>query len=1207
LEQGKGDIREKEQGRASPVLLSGSLLLLCVGFLLFPAAASALKTHIFLETFGSAEQPSFSEPEGLAVDQSSGDLLVIEKGTGAVSRWKPNGEPDEFSALGSNKIEGEGLSFGAPKEVQIAVDNSGGATEGDIYVPQEGTKVVDIFSSTGEQLGQLTESSEGAFAFPCGVAVDPSGNVYVGDFSSHIHKFANPPVNGESTDFEFGEACTIAAGAGATAGFIFPVEYGGSGKVSKLDSASGEEKYEVTGPTITDTVDPASGDVYTAVLNGSEVREFDTSGATEATLLSSFSPPSEVTGIAVDETTGSVYVARRGSSTIEVWGPAIAPPEVITEAANPVGTTAAALRGSVNPDGVALSECFFDWGETESYGKTAPCEEPDAGEVGEGGELVPVHAEVSGLSSGTTYHFRLHVKSQNSIVANGDDEEFLTHGPAILEEEASQVSATTARLSGLINANGEETSYFFEYVSESEEPTRVPASPERLESEAEEFVEVSRLITGLTPDTTYHFRIVASNPGGTNEGSERFFSTLTQAPPTLPDGRTYEMVTPPEKIGEPFPPEPVENLGGSCPFIQLLKCLPGKSEFETVPMQSAPDGEELAYAGQAFSGGLASAANEYISSRTASGWETKGLSGPSFSSETVQGFKAFSTDLTRGVLYQIEPSLVPAAPTREGKTFANLYHWQGGTLKPLVTVEPPHRDPGSQSSNQFGIFYNGANAGTETSLPFNHIVFTANDALTGAVPAVAPAAPEVEATPCEVGNNCNLYEWDEGQLRLVNVLPDNASVASNAVIGSRLSNKEPPDVDHAVSNDGSRIFWSDGSGQVFVRINGEETKEIKDLGGGRYLTASPDGSKVLLDDGCLYSVEEEECKTDLTEDKGGIHRGGFQGILGASEDLSRVYFIDTKILTGEEENANHERAIEEEGKFNLYVWHEGTTTFIGTLREADNRVKIAFPEFGDWQPSSSDRTAQVSSDGRFLTFMSQVPLTGYDNALSGSGECARGTERCYEVFEYDSSSAKLICASCNPSGQRPLGGSNLSLFMKNPRLSPIAPLPPPQNLTEDQGRLFFESMDTLTPGDTNGRVQDLYEWEPDGVGGEKGCHRPGGCVFLISSGNSPADSVLLNTTPSGDDVFFLTRERLLPRDKDEKLDVYDARVGGGFPEGEISACAGETCKGPITTQPTQPSVGSGEFSGSGNAKPKPPKHKKHHHKKKKHHRRGGSR
>jgi hypothetical protein len=305
-------------------------LLLCTG-LAFPGSAVALRAHPFLETFGSVEQPSFLEPEGMAVDRSTGDLLVIDGDANTISRYNADGTPANFSALGTNVIDGEGTGdetpeggflFGGPGEVQVAVDNSSAVTSGDIYVTQASAGVVDIFGEDGSYLGQLTASSEGDFSEPCGVAVDRSGDVYVGDFAGSIHKFeptANPPVTGDNdANFSFSDACAIAAGSGATEGFIFATHFGES--VAKLDSNTGEVKYQFgSESTTTPTVDPASGHVFTA--QGAEVREFDASGASSAGELSSTPLGSEATGVSIEETSGNIYVTHVGVSSVEILGP----------------------------------------------------------------------------------------------------------------------------------------------------------------------------------------------------------------------------------------------------------------------------------------------------------------------------------------------------------------------------------------------------------------------------------------------------------------------------------------------------------------------------------------------------------------------------------------------------------------------------------------------------------------------------------------------------------------------------------------------------------------------------------------------------------------------------------------------------------------------------------------------------------------------
>ena len=210
--------------------------------------------------------------------------------------------------------------------------------------------------------------------------------------------------------------------------------------------------------------------------------------------------------------------------------------------------------------------------------------------------------------------------------------------------------------------------------------------------------------------------------------------------------------------------------------------------------------------------------------------------------------------------------------------------------------------------------------------------------------------------------------------------------------------------------------------------------------------------------------------------------------------------------------------------------------------------------------------------------MSQARLTGFDNLPAVGGKCSEGA--CFEVFEYDLNTKSLTCPSCNPTGEQPLGHSNLSLV--RPAIESTVPsFPQPENLPADGGgRLFFESQDTLSPRDENGPIQDVYEWTPNGIGG---CERSEGCVALISSGHSPGDSMFLNATPDASDVFFVTREQLLAEDKDELLDVYDARVGGGINTDEIAPCSGETCKGPLSGFTASQAPGSSGFSGPGNA------------------------
>lgn len=1261
--------------RARLMVLAG--LVLSAVLLLGPSAASAASTHFFKEVFGGVAQPSFAIPEGLAVDQSTGDVLVIDDGVGTISRYNPDGTSADFSALAGNVIDGrgsgdetpqDGLVFSGPSIGQVAVDNSGGATDGDIYVTQG--QAVDVFGSDGKYLGQLTGSSEGLFGYACGVGVDASGTVYVGDYNGSVHKFVpstNPPVDADNVaNFFRPEACTLAAGMGPSAGFVFSDNYGG--ELAKLDATTGEDQYEVSSANTTVTVDPVTGHVLVAA--GSAVNEYDVSSPFGAILLSSFSGPGTVLGVAVNGTTGDVYVAREGKAQLEVWGPAVTLPDVSTEAATPVDEDSVVLHGTISATGGPEAKCQFQYTPEAAFkaegftgASSVSCPAPNSFT---GSSVEGVSVEVSGLTPGTTYFFRLvgsNANGSNPDVASKVGALSFRIGPAVLTSAAGEITATAATVRGVIEPNiGEGVSYQIQYgLSEaygssaplSAVAVLVPQGTGNIEFGSNVITGVAmtqgafavgqeirgegipagttvtsisttfnsvlgaslnltlskfptfggfgvalssptaavvQRLKGLIPGTLYHFRIVAKG-AAIVPGPDHSFTTFSGQGGS--GSRGYELVSPAAKIGEVMAP----GIGGSC-----SECLPSPNEI-TMPVQASPDGEAVVFEGQPFSSGLAPSANEYLAGRSESGWaKAQSITPPRASKGTEDknsGFKGFSADLSRGVLFQASPALSKETPEEAGKAFNDLYLWEAGNpaLRPLVTVKPPQRVAGTPSTvNGFELAFAGGNAGGDGVGAFTHVVFEANDALTGAVAGIAPVAPEAGAGSCGgfAASVCDLYEWVGGQLRLVNVLPGNTEAAAGAVIGSgrRLAaptsgdnpENQAADVDHAVSADGGKIFWSDAAGRLYVRIDGTETVEVKDPG--QFLTASSDGSKVLLSDGCLYDLVSESCEATLSHTPVGL-----LGIMGASEDLSRIYFVSTEALAPGAvaetcETLNAGRAEEEEGKVpvglgcNLYVYDEGEVSFIARLHQADNEEGLD-SRFGDWKVSRSNRTAQVSPDGRYLTFMSYASLTGYDNRPSDGGHC--GVAGCGEVYEYDLASHGLVCPSCNPSGQRPQGRANLSLI--EPKVVPT-PFRQPENLpAKGEGRLFFESQDVLSPKDINGGIQDVYEWTPNGVGG---CARAQGCVALVSSGHSPNDSYFVDSTPSGRDVFFITREQLVAGDEDDLLDVYDARIGGGLTTSPPAPCGGEACKGPISGPSEVPAGGSANFSGPGNLAPSSP-------------------
>jgi hypothetical protein len=736
--------------------------------------------------------------------------------------------------------------------------------------------------------------------------------------------------------------------------------------------------------------------------------------------------------------------------------------------------------------------------------------------------------------------------------------------PVVEAESLDRVGAQSAQLSAQIDPKGFKTRYAFQYIAEAAYleggesfagAQEAPLGGVFLQGTAAgESAAVT--LTGLLPDTAYRYRVVAASncsPGEAEKvcedaGAAQAFRTFPNPPPGLPDHRAYELVSPPQKNGgQVLPADPGISSCGS-----EAECKPGET-YDHFPMQSSPDGDSVVYEGTSFAPGIGvPSGNQYIARRTESGWQSTNLM-PSLVQAAGRGYMAFAEDLSQGLFGQQGPALSPAAPPE----YKNLYAESTSAplaLAPLLGAEPPNRVPTEGGS--FEMRYAGASAG------FSRVFFEANDALSEETP-FAPQAEDGGAT------KFNLYEWDRatGRLALVNVLPGNATTQPGAAIGAPSA--------HGVSANGSRVFWSDEAGQLFVREGGQSTREVPDPG--KFLAADTDGSKVLLGNGHVYDLEEETT-TDLTAGK-----GGFEGIAGQSDDLSHLYFLDTEVLSGAEENGEGAKA--QAGKDNLYAWsEEGPTSYVATLLASDNGA-ANLAHSNDWSPLPSRRTAQASPGGRYLTFLSQAllssPLPGYSNVGPCETNHAGGFVKapCPEVFLYDSAGGELSCASCGRSGTRPPGFSALRVIKGG------GMLPQPRYLT-DSGRLYFDSQDSLALADTNEGVEDVYEYEPDGVGS---CGREDGCVSLISAGTGTVDSNFLAADPTGRNVFFTTRDQLALKDRDELIDLYDAREEGGIAaetETARAECQGEACQ-PVAAAPNDPTPASAGLRGAGNVKQGP--------------------
>jgi hypothetical protein len=1111
--------------------------LACVAVSMLIAATPASASYEQVETFGGTIEPpappgNFPEKAqlgtagGVAInvtgaggvpagtmyvatqdpDHLQGPLKIVRYGPDGSFRmaWTTTSErcgtPESLPACPSHAVAGRAA-------VDVEVDQA----TGNVYAfngekANTGEKLIQVFNATGTSLitefgertnGQTTAASpeklHGASGLPGGIAVDSSGNVYVFDINSgdgfrfRLMKF-QPQTPGDFSKYVYaGEGQDVQPGS------IKP------GSEAKLPSR----------PVVDD-----AGDIYVAGEN--YIQKLDPGKPAEPTLCTFFVKGSGVRGMGVNPETDEVFFYNYKDREIHQLGSCSE--GVFTE----VGSfSPAPQRGylealAVNPT--------LNWEPASAAGVLYGVSPEAIGEAG-GGEPG---------QSGLGYVF---VEAE-------------LHEPVIESQSVSQVSFDSATLKALVNPKGSSTSYVFEYLTDAAYQANEPADRFAGAGKAPlggsdlgngvEPVMASAEISGLLSGTLYHYRVVATSSQGIGTGEGQTFQTFPFNGIGLPDRRAYELVSPVQKDGGEV--YPINPRFGSCQG----ECKPGISSA-SLPVQSALSGDAVAYEGSAFSfSGGAVLENEYVAERTHAGWQTIAMSHPLQSSGEGTGSKVFNPELTKGILYQGLPTLSSSAPAE----YFNLYRQSTSTpsaLSPLLLQAPPNRPPGPSLK----LTYAGA------SVDLSRVFFEVNDALTEAT-SVAPAAEDGG-----LGKN-NLYEWRSGQIRLVNVEPGNAEAPAGAAFG-RPTNSEgtvKAVLSHAVSDDGSRVFWSSPTGQVYVREAAETTRAIPDAG--EFLGASADGVRVLLTDGHLYDLDANTT-TDLSSGA-----GGFVGVVGSSEDLSSIYFVDSAVLDETENDFGSKAQV---GSKNLYVWQEGDVSYVATLSPADSAERI-----GDWTLSPIQRTAKASPDGRWLAFQSVAPLTKFDSTgPCGISEGKTVPGPCNEVFLFDSATGELRCPSCKASEEAPLGSSSVPRRQLNAEGS----LPPPSFLT-NSGRLYFDSKDSLSPFDTNEGVEDVYQFEPSGVGT---CGREAGCVSLISAGSGSVDSNFAAADPSGGNVFFTSRDQLVVTDRDELLDLYDARVDGGFTVPPVAEeCRGEGCQ-PLIPSPSESTPSSPNFVGPGNVKP----------------------
>ena len=1219
-----------------PLWLIAGLSLLAI-LLACATPALASRAHEYTTTFGEpctvepCEGEHLKQPEGVAVSEATGDVYVVDKGANRAVRFNSEGVfQSEFT--GPNAT-GSGTLTAGSKTVESVLVSSGAFTVGEeLTAPgvPAGTTVTAVGAGTLKLSNPVEEEKSGVnveltaqqrLLKPTEVAVDNS---------CVLRKLKEPELTAEKCgeeDPSNGDVYVVDAGGeetGEIRGVVDKFTAAGA-YLGQITEAGGSELNEERLDGV--AVDPAgtvwiyrerpglvkfSNEQPNRFLSP-EIRPAHLGGFASAGLAVD-SKEDFYGRLAVEQHVRVVKWDHSGNILIEKLGCAEATGVAVEQISDTSVVDCGTSVGVFNPEG----------GELERLGE-------------ETGEKHLTAGAGVGVNASTSFVY----------VADAGAGRVVVFGPAkpaaprVEGESFSDVGSDHATIAATVNPRSEPTdqptTYRFRYgrcatattCATSGYEAELPEPPGQLPPDFETHP-VSVKLTGLQPATTYHFQLLAGNEHGEGTpGEDVTFTTEGEGGElTLPDHRGWELVSPPDKHGAL-----IEMISESGVVQAAASGPPGITYLADAPTEAQPEGNS----------NLA----QVLSRRTPASWSSRDIVIPHAAATGAPvgpgpEYRYFDRGLDLSVVQpfgQFNPDLSEEAS--EQTAFLHDLSIPCGThcFRPLVTGRVPFANV--PEGTQFGEDERceprvGFEAGTVCGPKF---LGASEDLSHMALSATAPLTPGAA-----VGA---LYEWSGGSLKPVSV-PPGQEAAEEGKLGL-----ESQAVRGAISSDGARISW-EGKGALYERDTvleksvqldaakapaGEGAQEVKERekgsGGGRFQVQSADGQRVIFKDDhpltadsgavagkadlyeCQITIEEGELAcalSDLTPKHGGESAEVQGGILGASADASTIYFVAKGVLS--EEAGADGRGKAAPGQFNLYMRSGGVTRFITALSVEDGH---------DWIELLEGQPTRVSPDGRFLELMSQAPLTGYDNRDRESNQPTA------EVFTYDRDANRLSCASCDPSGVRPVGveyqklepgsgglvgggrgiwevkslvAANVPGWTQIRSAGPIESRHQPDYL-DNQGRLFFDTVNPLVAQDSNA-TQDVYEYEPPGVGdctesSATYSARSGGCVSLISSGSSAQESAFMDASESGDDVFFLTSARLSKLDVDNQRDIYDAHVCSTtepcitFPDVQSPPCTNESsCKPSPTPQPSIfVAPASATFNGPGNLTPAPPAPPKH--------------
>jgi hypothetical protein len=1117
----------------------------------------------------------------LPFNASAGDVQTALNGLSSINAGGGSvtvtGGPGDATGTTAYVVRFNGAPLAGTDVAQLTAANGAspltGGSGASVLTRAAGGTTTGLESCTTASGCKVGVSGGGSGQFPAGgaptgAAVDSTGSIYVvsGPYTSplsdctatapcRIQKF-NPSTTSAS---DFGPAP-------GDPGAITNTTSTDAGNVAGLDVA----------------IDSTNDHVFVNLRSAStayQVREYD--GSTGA--LIETHPPGNLTsgstlishGLAIG-TAGRVYSGATGT-TVYILGPVPDASSTVSPVTDVTATTAT-FSGSVTipPPGspAFVTKYHFEYSSNGVVWTNFPGSDQNVGDGTTGTHAITNDA--AGLQPCTTYVVRASTTTGNASVLSTNTVGFTTDcvAPRIAQTYVENVTKTKATLGAHINPEGLAAKYHFEWGTEpcsggSSQCTDIPATERQL-GNGRSIVVATEDIDGLTKETTYHYRVVATNTEGTTTGPDQTFETLNDC--GLTADRCYELVSRSDK-------GPLGIGGGVAAFTQFS-------------FKAAAEGAGAAYtiaygAPDSTSGGDPL----YQASRGATGWSSTQLSASvSATDPDVQGsmpgaYFAMASDLSCG-LYVTSQRLADDAP-QEVLDIGGylLYRRNSDGSWTTVTDRPVLNDAQSLVGTQWPDQYQVIGMSDEPGNRCKRVVFRSSFHYPG------------------VGGlgAYRLYEWNDGVLSNVGVIPGPGGPVDAVVMPGAWSSDNSQlnqglsayNFSGAVSRGASRVVFQAyrqaspkpaevGKRGVFVRDSGQTGVDmslsqtaIPNDSHSRYEATSADGEHVFftaryglagnggtngpttcdpggtggLDEpnppGCdlyRYSVADGSLAsvTGVNSNSAGA---SVAGAIDVADDASRVYFAARGQLVagkGKSEAANIA-----DDTYSIYLSTgatpaaQPTLRFVGTLAAGgtfgfDDTLVNARTKAGEWTWA-----LRVSTDGRRLLFPSVGDVEGDGG---GAGSVA-------QAYLYDADADRTICLSC----RRNRVPSALSA---NVPVSSTA-FNPPVALTPDGRRAFFNSPDRLAPGAVEGK-NNAYMWED-------------GQVSLIA-----ANAGYLGASFDGDQIYFATGDRFTWQDVDDKFDIYVARVGGGFP----APVAAVPCDPLTTSSCTADRAGDGPVSSS---------------------------